>query len=219
MESQAGGARPPRVKHRRGEGGLLRQELIAAARFRLEDAESEGELTIRGVARAAGIAPQSFYLQFEGLDELLYEVYAEEYSELRRAMEGAAASQTEEAAQLLAACAAYCEYAEAHPGRYRAMTKVRGRAEHRGWEARALPGARTFELIRDLTARALAARGSSADPWLAAVTLWAALHGTVSLRATRPAFPWPPLDQMVEAMVGQTIGAAKGGQSDGPIGE
>jgi hypothetical protein len=33
--------------------------------------------------------------------------------------------------------------------------------------------------------------------FLAAATLWASLHGLVTLQVTRPAFPWPPLADMI----------------------
>jgi hypothetical protein len=33
------------------------------------------------------------------------------------------------------------------------------------------------------------------------VLLWASLHRLVSLRVSRPAFPWPSVDQLVDASV------------------
>jgi hypothetical protein len=39
--------------------------------------------------------------------------------------------------------------------------------------------------------------GQAADPFLAAATLWASLHGLVTLQVTRLAFPWPPLADMI----------------------
>lgn len=44
-----------------------------------------------------------------------------------------------------------------------------------------------------------------ADPFLAAATLWAAMHGLVTLRASRPAFLWPPLADMIAAIARQTL--------------
>ncbi len=195
-----------RSRHRRGEGSLLRDELIEAARRLLSTAEREGDLSIRAVTRAAGVAPQSFYLQFRSLDELLYAVYAIEFGRLRAAMESAAGRAARPEERLLAACLAYCGYAEEHPGRYRALTEVRGRVHHPGWENRDLPGAPTFQLIQDLAAAALDASGLSADPFLVAAILWVSLHGLVILRASRPAFPWPPLETMTAAIVEHAVG-------------
>jgi AcrR family transcriptional regulator len=194
-----------RARHRRGEGGLLRDELIEAARRLLTMAEREADLSIRAVTRAAGVAPQSFYLQFASLDELLYALYAIEYGHLRQAMDTAARSAVTPSARLLAACAAYCRYAEQYPGRYRALTVVRGQARHQGWEDGNLPGGPTFQLIRDLAASALEVAGSGADSFLVGSTLWAALHGLVTLRRARPAFPWPRLETMIATVVEQAL--------------
>ncbi|MDA8331196.1 MAG: TetR/AcrR family transcriptional regulator [Candidatus Dormibacteraeota bacterium] len=205
MDSQGGGAKRGRTRNRRGEGGLLRLELIEAARRLLEDSDSEGDVTLRAVTRLAGVAPQSFYLQFGTLEELLYEVYQLEYGELGRAMALAAESQPDARSRLLAACRSYCDFASAHPAPYRAMTAVRGKVGHRAWEGRPLPGAPTFELIRNLTSAALKDRNLGSDPHLVAATVWASLHGTVTLRSARPAFPWPPLDRMIEAIVDHAL--------------
>src|SRR5881392_582343 len=102
-------ARPRRVRNRRGQGTRLRDELIEAARQLLMTAERESDLSIRAVTRTAGTAPQSFYLQFQSLDELLYAVYEIEYGQLCEAMAHAAGQAPDPAARLLAVCHAYCD--------------------------------------------------------------------------------------------------------------
>jgi AcrR family transcriptional regulator len=207
MVSQVSGQRDGgrRARNRRGEGGRLRDELIEAARRLLADAEQEADVSIRAVTREAGAAPQSFYLQFASLDELLYAVYAVEYEGLRQAMARAAGQARDPRARLVAVCGAYCQYAQEQPGRYRALTGVRGQPSHQHWDDRPLPGAPAFAMLHDTVAQALTAAGSPADPFLAASTLWAALHGLVTLRASRPAFPWPPLADMIDSIAGQTL--------------
>jgi AcrR family transcriptional regulator len=194
-----------RPRNRRGEGTRLRAELIQAARQLLMTAEREADLSIRAVTRAAGTAPQSFYLQFSSLDELLYEVYALEFEDLRQAMTQAASSTADPAERLRAVCDAYCGYAQAHPGRYRALTGVRGQVHHEEWDGRPLPGAPAFAVLRDTVGDALAARRSGADPFLAASTLWACLHGVITLQADRPAFPWPRQADMIGSLVDQIL--------------
>jgi hypothetical protein len=39
-----------------------------------------------------------------------------------------------------------------------------------------------------------------------AVCLWAFLHGVVSLRLSRPSFPWPPLDDLIDRAVAAHVG-------------
>ena len=114
MVSQVGqqNNRPRRPRNRRGEGTRLRDELIQAATQVLVTAERESDLSIRAVTRAAGTAPQSFYLQFANLNELLYELYAIEYGHLREAMATAASAAPDPAARLRAVAHAYCHYAD-----------------------------------------------------------------------------------------------------------
>jgi AcrR family transcriptional regulator len=207
MVSQVSGQRDGgrRARNRRGEGGRLREELVEAARRLLATADHEGEVSIRAVTREAGAAPQSFYLQFGSLEELLYTVYELEYEELRQVLTNAASRARDPQARLRAVCTAYCQYAQEQPGRYRALTGVRGQPSHQGWDGRPLPGAPAFAVLLDTVTQALAAVGSFADPFLAASTLWASLHGLVSLRASRPAFPWPPLADMITSIAEQLL--------------
>ncbi len=203
-KSSAGGRR----RNPRGQGSRLREELIEAARRLLMTAEREHDVSIRAVTRAAGTSPQSFYLQFESLDELLYAVYAIEFDELRAVMAAAAAQAGDPVAALLAVCHAYCTYAEQYPGRYRALTGVRGQL-HPAWQGQPMPGAPAFVVLRDSVAAALGTQPGSGDVFLATATLWASLHGIVTLRADRPAFSWPSLDDMIGSLVTQLLAAAR----------
>lgn len=192
----------PRRRNKRGQGARLRQELVEAARHLLMTAQRESELSIRAVTRAAGTSPQSFYLQFATLDELLYAVYAIEFESLRETIVRAAAGADDPVAALTAVGRAYCGYGQEHPGRYRAMFGVRGQA-HPQWEG--LPGAQTFAVLQDAVSAALQYTASEAEPFLATTTLWAGLHGIVTLRADRPAFAWPELDDMIAFLVRRLV--------------
>jgi AcrR family transcriptional regulator len=224
MVSQVSERPAVRARNRRGEGSRLRSELIEAARQLLMTAEHESDVSIRAVTRAVGAAPQSFYLQFANLDELLYEVYAIEFDLLRQAIVAVTESAADPVAGLAALCRAYYDYAQQYPGRYRAMTGVRGQA-HDGWAPTRLPGSPAFDVLSKTVAAALAAVGrEDIDPLAASASLWAWLHGLVVLRADRPAFPWPPLDDMLDSLVAHFLAAPypighsgfRGGRPDAP---
>ena len=211
--------RPPaaprqRQRNPRGQGGQLRQELITAARKLLTSADAESELTIRGVTRAAGVHPQAFYLHFDNLDALLYEVYAAEFSELTSALQQAAAAAEPGAAALRAMCQEYARFALSQPARYRLLMTVRGQ-HHADWRPDQLPGAPALRLLREALAAARPSRHPSASqpqqqssgqsPDQAVVLLWATLHGLVTLRVSRPSFPWPPIEQLVDQAVDTSV--------------
>lgn len=197
-----------RPRNRRGQGIRLRDELIGAARQLLMAAERESDVSIRAVTRKAGTSPQSFYLQFESLNELLYAVYAIEFEELRSAIQQAAAQVADPVGALTAVCHAYCDFAQQHPARYRALTGVRGQL-HPEWQGQPMPGAAAFGVLRDTVAAALQANGHLGDPFLPTVMLWTSLHGIVTLRADRPAFAWPSLDDMIGSLVRQLLAGTR----------
>ncbi len=203
-----------RPRNPRGQGGRLRGELIAAARQQLNRAGAESDLTIRSVTRTAGVHPQAFYLHFDSLDQLLYAVYTAEFAELIKELQAAVATADPGEPALRAVSLAYARFAMAQPARYRLLMSVPGQP-HPDWEPEHFPGSPALSLLTD-TLEASRPRqpdragATSADaqagpgrhgPRECAVLLWASLHGLVSLRVSRPAFPWPPIDEQVDAVV------------------
>jgi len=197
-------ATPRRQRNRRGQGSQLRNELIAAARSLLASAQAESELTIRGVTRAAGVHPQAFYLHFENLDALLHAVYAAEFAELTGALHDAAAGRQPGEPALRAMCQEYGRFAVAQPARYRLLMSVPGQP-HPDWDPGQLPGSPALQLLRQALAAASRRQAPDRSPDQAVILLWATLHGLVTLRISRPAFPWPPLDQLIDQVVDTTL--------------
>jgi hypothetical protein len=66
-----------------------------------------------------------------------------------------------------------------------------------------MPGMAAFQVFRDEVARCAAVPSEAAE---VAVCLWAFLHGVVSLRLSRPSFPWPPLDDLIDRAVAAHVG-------------
>jgi AcrR family transcriptional regulator len=204
---------PRRQRNRRGQGGQLRDELIAAARGLLASAQTESELTIRGVTRAAGVHPQAFYLHFENLDALLYAVYAAGFAELTGALHDAAVGRQPGEPALRAICQEYGRFALAQPARYRLLMSLPGQP-HPDWDSGQLPGSPALQLLRQALADARVGARHAApsrqqapghSPDQAVILLWATLHGLVTLRTGRPTFPWPPLDQLIDQAVDTTL--------------
>ncbi|MVU76195.1 TetR family transcriptional regulator [Nocardia sp. ET3-3] len=188
---------PTRSRNRRGQGALLRAELVDAASRLLEDLDGQDALSLRAVARAAGVAPQSVYLQFADKRELLTAVYQLRFAELREALLTALAQVPETAAaeRLSTLCHAFVDYGITHPGHYRVLF---GTAGTPGWEPTEgqLPGLPTAQLLIDTAAAA-----GTSDPTATAQCLWAGMHGLITLRQDRPSFPWLPLDHLVDTLV------------------
>jgi AcrR family transcriptional regulator len=182
-----------RVRNPRGQGARLRDDLVEAADRLLETVRGEEELSMRAVAREAGVAPQSVYLHFTDKRALMSAVYELRFGELIRALEAAVDGIADPRERLLAFAEAYCDYAAANPGHYRVLFGTAGTTD---WEPQTMVGMDAFHLLRDAFAEC---RPDDIDE--AAACFWAGLHGLVILRRDRPSFPWPPLPAMLRTLV------------------
>jgi AcrR family transcriptional regulator len=206
-EEQSGhGATSGRIRNPQGAGERLREELIGAASRLLAEGSDPAQLSLRAVARAAGIAAPSVYLQFESKEALLRAVVDAHFAAFQEAIERGAATGNDPASRLLAGCLAYCRYAAEHPGSYRVIFEMPSSALLRG-EADDPPGRAAFQVLVDGVAACIDSGAARADdPFRVAAEIWPALHGIVTLRRQLPGFPWPPLDEQVRRVVGGLAG-------------
>ena len=91
---------------------------------------------------------------------------------------------------------AYCEFGLANPGLYQVMfANPLPLPEPATLDQ--IPGRAAFQARRDAVAAHLGGDPSSPEAFRIALLIWQQLHGTVSLRISRPQFPWPPLEATV----------------------
>jgi AcrR family transcriptional regulator len=197
--------RRARSRNPQGEGGRLRQELIAAAGRLLAGGVAPEALSLRAVAREAGVSAPSVYLQFESKDTLLRAVVSEQFALFQRAIEEGVATGRDPATRLLNGCLAYCRFAVAHPGSYRVIFET----PLPSWPdvpVAELPGMEAFQLLVDAVAGCIAVGvAAPGDPFAIATDIWVALHGTVTLRQRLPGFPWPDLETQLAGILGALI--------------
>lgn len=112
-----------RVRNRWGEGDRLRVEILEGAGRLLSELGGEDGLTIRGVARAVGIAPASIYQHFADRAALIQGLVDYEFGLLSKAMSAADESLDPEdvMGRLLAQVHAHRDFADAKPGHYRLL--------------------------------------------------------------------------------------------------
>jgi AcrR family transcriptional regulator len=112
-----------RVRNPWGQGERLRTEILDAAVRLFSEIEGEEALTIRGVARAVGIAPASIYQHFADKAALVRGVVEYDYERLSAAMREADESVEPDdvVGRVRAQMHAYCRFAFANPGHYRLM--------------------------------------------------------------------------------------------------
>ena len=184
----------------RGQGGRLREELLQAATRLLERDGRDAVLTLRAVAREAGVAAPSVYPHFPDLDALVLAVIEEHLRALGVSVRRAAARAGDDpVARVRAAAHAYVRWGLAHPGPYTVVFEGRALRQLTTDQERAMT---VDSGLMDAVAALVAALPEPpADPELAAVALWTALHGVVSLRLSKPAFAWPGVHRHVAAVL------------------
>jgi AcrR family transcriptional regulator len=212
-----------RRRNPRGQGDRLRADIIHAASGLLADPTAP-PLTLRGVARAAGVAATSVYLHFPDTDALVLAVAEEHFGQLADAQQAArdAAATPREAVRAMAL--AYCEFGLSNPGLYQVMftsplppvADLRQIPGRRGFEQRTAAIA-TVLSDTGLDDTGLDVTGDPHDPdgpaFRASALLWQFLSGTVNLRISRPLFPWPPMEETVTTVVDRILDGA-GAASD-----
>ncbi|MCS7475538.1 TetR/AcrR family transcriptional regulator [Umezawaea endophytica] len=194
--SDAAGPPRPRARHRRGEGDLLRAEILAAATELLDASGDARAVTLRAVARGVGITASSIYPHFPDQSSVVLAVVRQAFAGLVDWLRSAVDQADDDPRQRLhALCQAYLDFSHDHPRRYRTMFGgIWTSAADSGTTPDVLAdlGAEAVDLVVDcLTACVAAGCCTSEDPEADAVALWVGLHGLAHQRAASSAFPWP----------------------------
>jgi AcrR family transcriptional regulator len=182
-----------RQRNARGEGGKLRDDLLAGAQRILERTGSEDDVSLRAVAREVGVSAPSIYAHFADgeaiVDALVQQTFEQLSAMLRQARDDSPADE-----RLFAVCLTYIRFGVQKPERYLTLFERRRRLAR----TRKLSddgngfmypnGAEAFGILVEAIAESRRGAGGSAEE--DAALLWASLHGYVTLRASSPGFPW-----------------------------
>jgi AcrR family transcriptional regulator len=209
-----------RVRNPHGQGTRLREELIAAAGRVLAATPDGTELSLRAVAREAGVAAPSVYLQFADKADLVGAVVGSYFDELRHAITRAMGQETDPVRRLRAGCIAYCTFALDHPGMYRVLFQ-HNPTDHRSLGDFSSPedrGARAFTTLVDAIRGCIdSGAAPPGDPFNMARLLWPAMHGYVTLVPVRRGFPWYTLEEQIDALLAAIVGVEYAQSSPGSL--
>jgi AcrR family transcriptional regulator len=201
--------RSRRQRNPRGQGERLRDDIIEAASRLLEDPTAP-PLSLRSVARAVGVAATSVYLHFDDCDALVRAVSVRHFSELVRIQDEAIADLTDPRARVHAMAMAYCEFGLAHPGHHYVMFSIPLPPPPLGPDGvrERPPGRTALNRLVELVAAYLGGTPGDSTSVGTALLIWQQLHGLVSLRISKPTFPWPPLAETVTDAVDRLLDGA-----------
>ncbi|MCK8642360.1 TetR/AcrR family transcriptional regulator [Mycobacterium colombiense] len=114
-----------RKRNARGSGSMLRDEILSATTVLIDNvAASEADITLRSIARAAGIAAPSVYAHFADLSAILSAVIERSWQEVVDQITTRADGGDLPRERLLRGCRAYVAFAQRFPLRYAMMTQA-----------------------------------------------------------------------------------------------
>ena len=203
---------PGRRRARKGQGELLREEILDAAEQLLVEHGTKEAVTIRAVAEKVGVSAPSIYLHFSDKDELFYETCRRVFEVLNlrmvRALADGAGTVTD---RMIRAGRAYVQFGLDHPGQY--VTLFGGSAQDAIPEDQieSDPGVHAFQLLVGLleAGKDSGELRSDLDVASTAVAVWSAVHGTVNILITKrgmeSALKIPPNDRVIDAMLDMVL--------------
>lgn len=178
----------------------MREQLIEAT-VALLDAEGDAaRLSVRAIAKAAGVSPTALYLQFPDRDALVSAAVDRGFEAFNAALLEAADAHTEPIARIRAMGIAYLRFSERQPALYAVIFSARRplvpRPPREG-------GVGRNDALNELvaTVAAVAPHAGEAQPAAVALALWAALHGYAGLRSRAAPGGWPDGEAFVDLLV------------------
>lgn len=183
----------------------LREEILDAAR-QLFIQNGYESTSIRAIAEKVGASPGILYHYFEDKQDIMALLVRETFAKLSLRVEAIRTDSDHPVARLRRSLLAYMEFGLNHPHHYALLFM-----KPDSWEGNerilavfATAGSATFDCLRLMCAECIAAnlfRPELQDPEELAQTLWAAIHGLVSLHIGCQSFPFLERSRLADRLI------------------
>jgi AcrR family transcriptional regulator len=198
VTAEAAAGSPRRARARRGEGEKLREQILEAAERLLVETGDEDAVSIRAVSEAVGVTPPSIYLHFADKNELIFAICDKYFDELDRVTGEAAAGSDDPLESLALRGRAYIQFGIDHPEQYRVLFMRKPSATPAPFQHEKILNSSAFGHLLSAVTENVSAGRLEGDPLFVAIHLWSVVHGVTSLLISKPDFPWPDVDRVVE---------------------
>jgi AcrR family transcriptional regulator len=155
-------------------------------------------VSIRAVAEAVGVTPPSIYLHFADKNDLIFAICEKYFDELDRATEQAGHGSDDPVESLMLRGRAYVRFGLDNPEPYRVLFMRKPDATPLPFQYEKIISSSAFGHLFEAVAGAIAAGRIEGDSMLVSISLWSAVHGLTSLLISKPDFPWPDVDQLID---------------------
>lgn len=184
----------------------VRDDIVQAAVALVDELGDPYALSLRGIARRAGVSAPAIYGYFADLEAVIEAVVEQSFVDLGAATTEASAGHDDPVSALLAGCRAYVDYGLEHPGRYRAMF-LRRPHDAAAYGPQAIEVFRTLATaVRRCLSESAAGRSQVSQ---SATALWAGLNGLVTFHPAALASA-PTTDEIVRTLVAGHVGREPG---------
>lgn len=190
-------------------GGSRREEILAAA-LKLFGEYGVHAVTTRQIAAVVGISQPSLYAFFPNKQSLAAEACTHVFKDLTARLTAGIAALKRGNYDVCELGKIYVEFGLTCPDAYRLAFMVEKRDLAPDVSAGGLPilaaGLKAFDLLREAVGLTIGAALPPEQRELLAQSVWASLHGLVSLLLARPDFPWSERCRLIEIHVARAFG-------------
>jgi len=159
----------------------LRGKLLESARKLLVNEGYKG-FSLRKVARITGVSATSVYIYFENKDHLIHSIIEQSIDELNRRLHKVYVALQDPVERLEGFAAAYVNYALEHPREYQIIYAVSSEEMGRYPKEKFRKARKGYEFLTDTIQEGVERNIlEESDPRTAAYTIWAQLHGVMSV--------------------------------------
>ena len=183
-------ARPGRAK--RGEGELLREEIVEAAIDLLASTGTAERITIRNIAEQVGVTSPSIYLHFASKNDVIFAACERLWQDFGQVLAEARAGLDDPLERMRACGTAYLQFALDRPALYRVLFMSEPVDQPEDFDVQALlENVGFLQLFDDVRELNEMGRLRVGDPLDVSLLLWSSVHGVASLILDHPKIPWP----------------------------
>ena len=198
------------VKERREREKVATRDLILDAARELFVSEGYEGVSMRKVAEKIEYSPTAIYVHFADKEELFRELCHQDFAHLAQVFQSAALPE-DPIKRLKHIGKRYVEFGRQYPNHYRLMFMTphpHTELDERDCEVKGNPEVDAYALLKHGVQQAIDAGSFHSeidDAELVSQTLWAAVHGVISLHIAKHFsdswVDWRPLEQRVELML------------------
>lgn len=194
-------------ERRQRERDEIREKILDGARELFVECGYEG-VTMRKIAERIEYSPTTIYLHFADKETLFREMCGADFRQLAERFQEVA--RISDPFERLRECARiYIRFGKMHPNHYRLMfmTPPPVGPSEEALAQKGNPNVDSYAFLMNIVSQAMEAgafRPEYKEPHLVAQTLWAGVHGVVSLEIAQGCEKWPnwvPFEERAETMV------------------